>query len=56
MREALILGLLFTSYELPGKHDIIHDSDRNFAELQRFEVNAKYGLLTVPRIKNKVLV
>ncbi len=42
-----------TSYELPGKHDIIHDSDGNSAELQRFEVNAKYGLLTVPRLDNR---
>ncbi len=42
-----------TSYELPGKRDIIHGSDGNSAELQRFEVNAQYGLLTVPRLDNR---
>ncbi|MBO4415879.1 MAG: DUF4139 domain-containing protein [Lachnospiraceae bacterium] len=42
-----------TSYELPGKRDIIHNSDGNSAELQRFEVNAQYGLLTVPKLDTR---
>ena len=42
-----------TAYELPGERDIIHNSDGNSAELQRFEVNAQYGLLTVPRLDTR---
>lgn len=42
-----------TSYELPGKRDIIHNSDGNSAELQRFEVKAQYGLLTVPKLDTR---
>ena len=42
-----------TSYELPGKRDIIHNSDGNSAELQRFEVNARYGLLTIPKLDTR---
>ena len=42
-----------TSYELPGKRDIIHNSDGNSAELQRFEVGAQYKLLTVPPLDTR---
>ena len=42
-----------TSYELPGKRDILRDSDGNSAELQRFEVEAKYGLLAVPSLDTR---
>lgn len=42
-----------TSYELPGKRDIIHNSDGNSAELQRFEVRAQYKLLTVPPLDTR---
>ncbi len=42
-----------TSYELPGNRDIIHNSDGNSAELQRFEVGAQYGLLTVPSLDTR---
>ncbi|MCR5324094.1 MAG: DUF4139 domain-containing protein [Lachnospiraceae bacterium] len=42
-----------TSYELPGKRDIIRNSDGNSAELQRFDVKAQYGLLTVPKLDTR---
>ena len=42
-----------TSYELPGKRDIIRNSDGNSAELQRFDVKAQYGLLTIPKLDTR---
>ncbi|MCR5331113.1 MAG: mucoidy inhibitor MuiA family protein [Lachnospiraceae bacterium] len=42
-----------TSYELPGTRDIIHNSEGNSAELQRFDVKSVYGWLTVPRLDTR---
>jgi len=43
-----------TEYVLPGKRNVLNDDDGNLADVQTFSIDAKYKIVTVPKLDSNV--